>query len=117
MIVERFLQAAEEAVNADFVSNGGFVRGPSAAAWRSLDLTNIGVTLTIGGDEMVKRNGGHIAGDPFLPAFALANDLPGGINAGQFVTTGTYTGLAVAKVGQTVVVEFAGFGPVAVSFA
>ena len=27
--------------NADFVTNGGFVRGPSAAAWRSLDLVNI----------------------------------------------------------------------------
>ena len=35
--------------NADFVTNGGFVRGPSAADWRKLDLVNIPVTLTIGG--------------------------------------------------------------------
>ena len=102
--------------NADFVSNGGFVRGPSAANWRKLDLTNIAVTLTIGGQEVVKRNGGHIAGDPLLPAVALANDLPGGIKAGQFITTGTYTGMTFAKVGQTAVAEFAGFGPVEVSF-
>ncbi len=106
----------EQERNADFVTNGGFVRGPSAAGWRTLDLTNIAVTLTIGGQEVVKRNGGHAAGDPFLPAFALANDLPGGIKAGQFVTTGTYTGLTVAKPGQTVVVEFAGVGAVEVGF-
>lgn len=102
--------------NADFVSNGGFVRGPAAANWRKLDLVNIAVTLTIGGEVLVKRNGGHIAGDPLLPAVALANDLPTGIKAGQFITTGTYTGMTFAKVGQAAVAEFAGFGPVAVSF-
>jgi len=103
--------------NADFVTNGGFVRGPDAADWRKLDLVKIAVTLTIGGQEIVKRSGGHIAGDPLLPAVALANDLPGGIKAGQFITTGTYTGMTFAKVGQTVVAEFAGFGAVEVSFA
>jgi len=102
--------------NADFVTNGGFVRGPHAPAWRRLDLVNIPVTLTIGGAEIVKRNGGHAAGDPLKPAVALANDLPGGIRAGQFVTTGTYTGMTFAKVGQTVVVEFAGVGKVEVTF-
>ena len=106
----------EQERNADFVTNGGFVRGPSAAGWRKLDLINIAVTLTIGGQEVVKRNGGHAAGDPLLPAVALANDLPGGIKAGQFVTTGTYTGLTFAKPGQTVVVEFAGVGAVEVGF-
>lgn len=106
----------EQERNADFVTNGGFVRGPSAAGWRGLDLTNIAVTLTIGGEVIVKRNGGHAAGDPFLPAFALANDLPDGIKAGQFITTGTYTGLTVAKVGQTAVAAFAGFGAVEVGF-
>ena len=103
--------------NADFVSNGGFVRGPSAANWRKLDLKNIAVTLTIGGQEVVRRNGGHVAGDPLLPAVALTNDLPTGIKAGQFITTGTYTGLTFAKVGQKAVAEFAGFDSVSVSFA
>lgn len=102
--------------NADFVTNGGFVRGATVAAWRKLDLTNIAVMLTIGGEEIVKRNGGHATGDPLLPAVALANDLPGGIKAGQFVTTGTYTGLTFAKPGQTAVAAFAGFGAVEVGF-
>jgi len=102
--------------NADFVNNGGFVVGPFAAAWRSLDLKNIPITLTTGGVVTVKQNGGHMAGDPLLPAVALVNDLPGGIKAGQFITTGTYTGLTFAKPGQTSVAEFAGFGPVEVAF-
>lgn len=102
--------------NADFVSNGGFVRGPDAVHWRKLDLVNIAVTLTIGGQEVVRRNGGHITGDPLLPAVALANDLPTGIKAGQFITTGTYTGMPFAKVGQEAVVQFAGFEAASVSF-
>jgi 2-keto-4-pentenoate hydratase len=102
--------------NADFVTNGGFVRGPSAAGWRKIDLKNVAVTLTIGGEVIVKRNGGHAAGDPLLPAVALANDLPSGIKAGQFVTTGTYTGLTFARAGQTAVAAFAGVGRVEVGF-
>ena len=102
--------------NADCVSNGGFVRGPAAAGWRTLDLASIGVTLTIGGQEIVRRNGGHPAGDPLLPAVALVNALPGGVKAGQIVTTGTYTGLNFAKPGQTVAATFEGFGTVEVSF-
>jgi 2-keto-4-pentenoate hydratase len=102
--------------NADCVSNGGFVHGPAAADWRSRDLANIAVTLAIGGQELARHNGGHAAGDPLLPAVALVNALPRGVTAGQFVTTGTYTGLKFAKPRQTVSVTFAGFGAVEVSF-
>lgn len=102
--------------NADFITNGGFVRSATVAAWRTLDLVNIPITLTTGGEVIVKRTGGHMAGDPLLPAVALVNDLPGGIKAGQFVTTGTYTGLTFAKPGQTSVAEFAGFERVEVGF-
>ena len=42
------------------------MRGLAAANWRKLDLRNIAVALTTGGQEVVKRNGGHIAGDPLL---------------------------------------------------
>jgi len=101
---------------ADFVSNGGFVRGPSAANWRTLDLKNIAVRLTIGGQEVLSRNGGHVAGDPLLPAIALVNDLPNGVKAGQFITTGTFTGIDYAKPGQAAAVTFANFGTVDAAF-
>jgi 2-keto-4-pentenoate hydratase len=108
--------APPQAKNADFVSNGGFVRGPSAANWRTRDLKNIAVRLVIGGQEILSRNGGHIAGDPLIPAVALVNDLPNGVKAGQFITTGTFTGIAFAKTGQTAAVTFADFGTVEAAF-
>jgi 2-keto-4-pentenoate hydratase len=108
--------APPQARNADFVSNGGFVRGPSAANWRALDLKTIAVRLAIGGQEVLSRNGGHIAGDPLIPAVALVNDLPTGVKAGQFITTGTYTGIAFAKPGQTAAVTFEDFGTVEAVF-
>lgn len=103
---------------ADFVSNGAFVQGTPRPDWRRLDLKNIEVTLTIGGVEIASRAGGHASGDPLLPAVALVNDLRGGpgVQAGQVMTTGTYTGLNFAKPGQDVVAAFAGLGAAQVTF-
>lgn len=103
---------------ADFVSNGAFVQGAARADWRSFDLARLEATLSIGGKEIVRRVGGHVTGDPLLPALALVNDLRSGpgVAAGQLMTTGTYTGLNYAKPGQTAVAEFAGFGSVEVRF-
>lgn len=97
---------------ADFVSNGGFVRGPARPDWRNHDLSKLEISLTIGGKEIVRQVGGHVAGDPLLPAVALVNDLRTGtgVKAGQVMTTGTYSGLNFAKPGQAVVAAFIGFG-------
>ena len=104
--------------SADCVSNGGFVRGPLQPGWRGHDLRGIEVVLTVGGTEVVRRRGGHAAGDPLLPAVALVNDLRlgSGVRAGQFMTTGTYTGLNFAKPGQPVVARFAGMGSAELRF-
>jgi len=103
---------------ADFISNGAFVHGPTRADWRSFDLAGIEATLTIDGKEIVRRAGGHVAGDPLLPAVALVNDLRRGpgVAQGKLMTTGTYTGLHYAKPGQKVVASFAGFGSAEVLF-
>ena len=103
---------------ADCVSNGAFVRGIPVADWRRHDLSKIAVTLTIGGKEIVRRMGGHGAGDPLLPAVALVNVFRhgAGVKAGQVMTTGTYTGLNFAKPEQTVVAAFTGFGSAEVRF-
>ena len=104
--------------SADFVSNGGFVRGALRPDWRNFDLAKIEVTLAIGGREIARKSGGHPTGDPLLPLLALANDLRsgGGIPLGAVVTTGTYTGLNFAKPGQTVAASFTGFGAAEVRF-
>lgn len=121
IVATRFSDYAGTALldrTADFVSNGAFVRGPTVSDWRRHDLSKLEVTLTIGGKEIVRRIGGHAALDPLLPALALVNDLRTGtgIKAGQVMTTGTYTGLNFAELGQVVVAAFSGFGAVEVRF-
>jgi 2-keto-4-pentenoate hydratase len=105
--------------SADCVSNGGLVCAAPRRDWRGFDLRNIEVTLFVEGAVVVRRAGGHAAGDPLLPAIALANDLRGGegIVPGTVVTTGTYTGLTMALPGQSVVARFAAFGGAEVRFA
>ncbi len=103
---------------ADCMSNGAFVYGAAQPRWRDFDLETLDVELTVDGQSIVHRAGGHPTKDPLLPAVALVNDLRSGagVRAGQIVTTGTYTGLNFAKPGQTVVATFAGFGSVELHF-
>jgi len=100
--------------SADFVSNGGLVRGAPRDDWRRFDLAGIEAQLIVDGTVEVAQVGGHVAGDPLLPAVALANDRRGGegLARGTLVTTGTYTGLRFVRPGQRVVGRFAGFGDV-----
>jgi 2-keto-4-pentenoate hydratase len=104
--------------SADCISNGGFVKGKPRKDWRQADLKKIEVTLLVDGAVLVQGTGGHAAGDPLLPAVALANDLrrSGGLPRGIIVTTGTYTGLNTVKPGQSVQARFAGLEPVDLRF-
>jgi 2-keto-4-pentenoate hydratase len=103
---------------ADCVSNGGFVAGTLQPAWRSLDLTNVAVTLMIDGKPAVRKIGGHPAGDPLLPAVALVNARRSGagVRAGQIMTTGTYTGLTFVEPAASVTAIFDGVGSAALQF-
>jgi len=96
---------------ADLMSNGAFVVGDDQPNWRSMDLVGIPVSLTFDDTVVVERNGGHAIGDPLRLVVDLINRLrqTTGIQAGQMVTTGTYTGMVHAKPGQRVAVRFAGF--------
>lgn len=103
---------------ADFHSNGAYVLGTPLADWRSRDLVNLDVEVVIDGQSVVRRVGGHAAKDPLLPAVALVNDLrtSTGIEAGRFVTTGSYTGINYAKPGQSVQAIFHGLAEVSLQF-
>ena len=103
---------------ADCISNGGFVQGTPQPRWRDFDLSTLNVELSIDGNSIVRRTGGHPTVDPLLPAFSLANALrtQGGVRAGQVMTTGTFTGMNYAKPGQTVRAAFEGFGAAEVKF-
>jgi 2-keto-4-pentenoate hydratase len=104
---------------ADCMSNGAYVIGSDRPDWRAFDLVNIPVTLTFGDDVVVKKNGGHVAGDPLKPAVDLVNALRGGtgVRAGQMMTTGTYTGLNFATPGRRIRAAFENFGAAEVDLA
>ncbi len=102
----------------DFMSNGALVCGPLRPDWRDIDLATLAVTLRDGEAVLASSVGGHGNRDPLLPAVALANELRSGpgIDAGQIVTTRTFTGLLFVSPGSVVAVEFAGFGRAEVTF-
>lgn len=104
---------------ADFVSNGAFVHGAPQSHWREFDLANLDARLEFDGALVVRRTGGHPAGDPLLPAVDLVNDLrlENGVRAGTLMTTGTFTGFNIAKPGQHAKAVFEGFGSAEVTFA
>ena len=104
---------------ADCLSNGAFVQGAPQPRWRQFDLTKLDARLVIDGEVIVRRTGGHPAGDPLLPAVELVNAMRmgDGVRAGQFATTGTYTGLNFGKPGQKVSAIFEGVGSAEVHLA
>ena len=103
----------------DCMSNGALICGAARADWRAFDLSQLEVRLVVDKEVVAEGVGGHTDVDPLLPAVSLANELRSdrGIERGQIVTTGTYTGLRFMQPGQRVITEFSGFGTVEVQFA
>ncbi len=103
---------------ADFMSNGAFVKGDDFRHWEKRDLSQLGVALTVGGETIVATKGGHPAGDPFSPVVTLVNSIraQGGVAAGQFVTTGSLTGMTRVGVAELVSGNFDSLGAAVVEF-
>ena len=99
---------------ADRMSNGGMVMGAPYTNWRTFDLAHLHVTQSIDETETLNQVGGHPKGDPLLPAldFIHARQTEKAFHKGQFITTGTFTGLLFAKSGQHITIDFQGFGAV-----
>jgi 2-keto-4-pentenoate hydratase len=104
---------------ADCMSNGAFVVGTHRNDWRTFELAQLEAVVKVNGAIVVQRTGGHPTKDPIVPAIALVNALRSttGIQVGQFITTGTYTGLYFAQPGDLVMVSFTGFGNARVMLA
>jgi 2-keto-4-pentenoate hydratase len=89
---------------ADDMGNGAFVAG-APVALSALDLTAIDIALTLDGQEVVRGASARILGNPLLAVVALANAQPlpaGGLNKGQYITTGTCTTPLPLKAGRYV---------------
>jgi len=103
---------------ADSLSHFGLVVGPAAADWRSVDLAAEQVTLIVNGQEM-KRRTGNPAGEMMRLLVWLANQgarWAGGLRAGQYVTTGSWTAKDFVAPGAEIRVAFDHAGAAAMAF-
>lgn len=97
---------------ADFQNNGALVAGSGTRDWQKIDFLQQEVEFTIGG-RVRRAKGAHSFGNPFrllpwLVAHCAKRGL--GLHAGDVVTTGAWTGLEIAKVGDEVTARFPGIG-------
>ena len=113
-------KAAREAMLADLQMHGGFVYGPAVAGWQNIDFMQEGVSLAVDGVVRVERTGSNTSGDLLKLLPWLANEgasRTGGLRAGQWITTGSWTGNTPADIGSTVTAEFSAAGRVDLRFA
>jgi 2-keto-4-pentenoate hydratase len=107
-------------VVADSVANGGAVLGRICTDWRHVDLASQSVVLSIGGAERQRGTGALALGHPLnvLDWFVSVLSRNGGsIEAGQFVMTGTVTGVHAPDLGQTAKTDFGPLGMIEAVFA
>ena len=111
--VSRFSQFA------NLQMHGGFVAGPACPDWQKIDFTREHVTLAIDGSVRLERTGSNTAGDLLRLLPWLANEgaaRTGGLRAGQWITTGSWTGCTQAMPGSTIDVQFSTLGRVNLHF-
>lgn len=112
-----WLAAGLPSITADHGANGALVIGRAFAGGTDLDLTTLAVEMRVDGAVVGKGTGADVIGGPLGSLLWLANLLRRreGLRAGDYVSTGTCTGLV--KVAAKSRVEAAYGGKVRVSFA
>ncbi|WP_229740928.1 2-keto-4-pentenoate hydratase [Silvibacterium dinghuense] len=104
----------------DLQSNGGFIYGAALEGWQSVDLTRESVSVVIDGVVRFGGTASNSAGTDLLRLVTyLANEgsyRTGGLRAGDWVTTGSWSGKELALPGSRVDVEFSTFGTVTLHF-
>jgi 2-keto-4-pentenoate hydratase len=97
------------AVLADGAASGRYVVGAEIADWRRRNLAAMPVVLEISGSPRRSGSGAEVMGDPLAPLVWLANARSAfgdGLQAGELVSTGTATGMLLAKAGDRAVAYF-----------
>lgn len=105
---------------ADLQMHGGFIYGPAYADWRAIDFSEESVTLTVDGVVRVERTGSNTSGNLMRLLPWLANEAAartGGLHRGQWITTGSWTGLIRAMSGSDIHAHFSTAGRVDLRFA
>ncbi|MER8950138.1 fumarylacetoacetate hydrolase family protein [Mesorhizobium sp. M0809] len=102
------------AMVADLLANGALIVGPLEKEWQHLDFSRVNARLRIN-DKTIRESPGRADGDLIDLVVRLANDLRSRgmkLEAGQVITTGSYTGLYPVVTGDRIAVEFDRIAPV-----
>ncbi len=105
---------------ADLQMHGGLILGPDCPSWRTVDFQKENVTLAIDGMIRVEQTGSNPSGDLLRLLRWLANAgaaRTGGLLAGQWITTGSWTGNTPARLASSIDVHFSTIGRVSVRFS
>jgi 2-keto-4-pentenoate hydratase len=111
--------AVRVAKDADLQMHGGFVYGAAYADWRSVAFENEPVSLAVDSVVRVEAVGYNKAGNLLRLLPWLANEgsaRTGGLRAGQWITTGSWTGVTFGMAGSTADARFETMGSVALRF-
>lgn len=115
------LAAPRESMLADMQMHGGFVTGPAVPGWRDLDWQQEGVHVIVDGSVRVEKVASNPGGMDFVRLLTfLANEgaqRTGGLRSGQWITTGSWTGVTWTAPDAQVLVQFDHAGSVSLQFA
>lgn len=109
---------AHTAILADGSGSGHYVIGPAIPA--GTDLVALPIAVLVNGRERRTGTGAEVMGDPLLALVWLANRrnaLGDGLVAGEWISTGTCTGMLAPCAGDVVEARFGALPPVQVTFA
>ncbi|MBT5413672.1 MAG: hydratase [Rhodospirillaceae bacterium] len=113
------LKAGAFSLVADNALAAAFVYAPEIPDWRNQPLESHVVRMTIDGETVGEGDAEDVGGHPIMPLIWLANDRSrrgDGLKAGQFVTTGSVTGVQTAPAVAEIVADFGAFGQVRLAF-
>lgn len=111
---EDFTKVGAGQLIADTACASYLVLGPRVAAdWRGLDLASQKVTGFRNGEKAAEGSGANVLGHPLAALAWLVNEVSthcGGIDAGQFVTTGTCIVPVAIASGDRVTADYGALG-------
>lgn len=96
---------------ADFGLNVAFLPGPALEGWEALDLAAVEARCLVNGEEKAAGTGALVLGDPWAALAWLADNGPG-LLAGQWISSGTLTGITPLAPGAAATGIFGPLGQV-----
>ncbi len=107
-------------VIADNGIDGGFVYGKAVRGWRTMELEAHSVSLIVNGGRVSQGNGAAVLGNPVNALHWLVNavnDRGFDVRKGEFITTGSWTGIHMGQPGDAICADFGELGRIELRIA